>query len=381
MLERLREKLSKNIGFILALLLTACAGTVSSGPSNQAAPPAPLAELPSFLTIPKSVEIDTSKTASGPGGAAMVLQDQAESKTLALKESVGPGPYGGAISFAANVSRFANDRLNEILLPLNAIQIPVSSALQKMDTVVSIGSLSYTVRLDFGDFDIDGDGNTEGCSGNTGQLPICVRVYIFNYPLEPGAYTRFLAARFDAFPTELNIGAGTLRGHDVNFPAFQVRADYNHVNPEVKFTDAFMGFIFDPANPSHPDADSPSTALIYRFRAFVSQIGPDASALKTANGTSPDFELSGPGYRGQGFGRWFEDKDFWLGSFDSDDPLFPVVPSPYHFDNLCALISTGDATADQNECKDNGLDISDLRPLPPPVLGDVKFYDFPPTPP
>ncbi len=379
MLENFKNKVFRYFLYLLIPLLAACAGTTGAG-SNLAAPPAPLAELPNFLTIPSSVEIDTSKTASSPG--SVMAFDQANQANLALmvvKDAVGPGIYGGAISFAANVSRFAHDHLNSVLLPLNAIQIPVEATRHHMDTVISIGSVTYTVHLDFRDFDIDGNGVSEGCSGNTAQLPICVRAWIFDFPLAPGAYTKFFAARFDAFPTESNPGAGQVRGHDLNLFQFQVRADYDHVDPENKFTDVFMGLIFDPDNPTNPDPSGPDTGLIARFRAFVSQLGPDATALKTANGTSPDFELSGPGFRGSGFGRWLEDKDFWLGSFESDDPLF-IAPQ-YHFSNLCALISTGDAAGDQGICGANGLKISDLDFLPAPVKEDVQFFDFPAAPP
>ncbi|MCE9625911.1 MAG: hypothetical protein K8R69_10760 [Deltaproteobacteria bacterium] len=364
------------------MLQAGCAGVTS----NPATAPAPIAEIPASLTIPSTVEIDTSKTASPVAGAPVVFQtvgepsastlsnSVAKTSSLTLKNAVGNGTYTGGISFSSNISIFANIRMNGILQPLNAIdpKIPVSADLHQMDTLVFIGNNSYSAHLDFGDFDIDGDGNLEGCSGNTLGLPICIRVYIQGY-FTPGEPTRFLAARFDSYPTETNKGAGTLRGHDVSFGGYQVRADYNHVDPEDKFTDIYAGFLYDPVDPLNPAPDR--TYLILRFRAFVSQLGPDTTALKTANGSSPDQELSGPGYSGKGFGRWFENLDLWRGSFESN-----TDPSK-NFEDLCAIISTAEAALPSQLCADNGLNLQGLEFLPDPVKEDVEFFDFPATPP
>src|SRR5438045_4190874 len=111
MFEKIKNKLFRYFLYLIIPLLTACAGTPGAG-GNLAAPPAPIAELPSFLTIPSSVEIDTSKTAS-PAGSPISFDEsnQANLALMVVKDAVGPGIYGGAISFAANVSRFANDHL------------------------------------------------------------------------------------------------------------------------------------------------------------------------------------------------------------------------------------------------------------------------------
>lgn len=327
-------------------------GTVTGGPTiaggSPAAPPAPPAELPSALVLPESISISVDKTRSGGGVTAL--------EAAAL---VGPGEFSEQIAFGPNLSYFANQRLNGLLGPLHAIRIPVSPTLAKMDALLIVGSKAYVAHLNFGDFDLDGDGAKEGCSGSTASLPLCVRIW-----LDDGSHqARLLAARFDAFPTETNPGAGSLRGKDLSFSGpesvIQVAASYDHADPADKFTDSFFGYIdeTDPTNPFVP----------FGIHAFVSQLGPDATALKFTSGASND---------GRGLGRWREDQDFWSGSFDGG------VGDPRNIRDQCAQISTGSA-ADALLCGPKGVDIDvgETDYIDFTAVGDLVFNDFPATAP
>lgn len=322
--------------------------TVAGG--NPAAPPAPPSEIPSALRLPESVSIDVNTTRTSSSGAVLTTSTQA-----AL---VGDGSLKEFIGFSSNLVYFANRRLDGLLGPLHAITIPVSSSLKKMDQLILIGSKAYVAHLHFGNFDLDNDGVLEGCRGDTASLPLCIRIWLDDGTTE----YRLLAARFDAFPTETNPGAGSLRGKDLSFSGpgapVQVAADFNHVDPEDKFTDSFFTVLDVEANPADP-------AIVYGIRAFASQLGPDASAIKTTNAIDGS---------SQGLGRWREDDDYWSGSFHefasgSGDPTTS-------FTNECAYIPSGEGVA-VDFCDDRGISVGNLPFVSFPAENDVLFFNFP----
>lgn len=322
--------------------------TVAGG--NPAAPPAPPAELPSALRLPESISIDVDTTRSSSGGAALTTTSQA-----AL---VGSGSFADFIAFSSDLVYFANQRLDGLLGPLHAITIPVSPSLHRMEMVLLVGSKAYVARLDFADFDLNGDGVTEGCPGHTAGLPLCVRVWLDDGTTE----YRLLAARFDAFPTETNPGAGSLRGKDLSFSGpgapFQVAANYDHVDPENKFTDSFFTAVDVETDPADHE-------IVFGIRAFASQLGPDASAVKTTNAVDDS---------GQGLGRWREDDDYWSGSFN-EFPNASGEPTT-SFANECAYIPSGEGVT-VDFCDARGISVGDLPFVASPTETDVFFYDFP----
>lgn len=351
----------------LAVLLLAfeagCASTNVPGPlgtgvvngptiagGSPAAPPAPPAELPSALRLPESISIDVDTTRSSSGGSAL--------KTSSQSALVGDGNFSDFIAFSSNLVYFANQRLDGLLGPLHAITIPVSPSLTKMETILLIGSKGYVARLNFGDFDLNGDGLMEGCSGHTAGLPFCVRVWLDDGTTE----YKLLAARFDAFPTETNSGAGSLRGKDLSFSGpgapIQVAANYDHVDPTDKFTDAFFTAMDEDTNPADP-------SIVFGIHTFASQLGPDASAVKTTNAVDES---------GQGLGRWREDDDYWSGSFD-EFPNGSGEPTT-NFTNECAYIPSGDEVT-VDFCDARGISVGDLPFVAFPTETDVFFYDFP----
>ncbi len=413
-MEILRKTAIAALLFLQAafLLQLGCAGTTSET-GNFAAPPAPVAELPSVLQIPKDLSIDVNKTRMD-GGAIMFASlgdpylDEALSKFLTAGSGVcGDGAldtgeqcddgmqcsngiacsmdaecaligdglcmsrsgdgcstscqienYSENLAFSANLVFFANSRLAALLGPLSTFLIPVDATLNKMEKVIFIGTKPYIARLNFGDFDLDGIGGAEGCSGHTAALPICVRIWVDDGVVE----SRLLAARFDDFPLPTNPGSGSLRGQDLTFApvgsVIQVAANYDHFDPEDKFTDSFFGaLVVTPPLP--PEVFLP-------IRAFASQLGPNATALKTSNGSATDM-----GNYAKGFGRWLENQDYWLGSFESNDP------PPRQFTNQCVRISTGEGVSFEAFCKPLGLNTTGLGFLPFTSASDLMFFDFP----
>jgi len=370
------------------LLQLGCAGTTGEG-GNFAVPPAPVAELPSVLQIPKDLSINVDKTRSdaGPTMLAMLADpylEEAFAKFLAAgacgngfleageqcddaNNLSGDGcsaaceieDFSEHLAFSANLVFFANTRLAALLGPLSTILIPVDPALTRMESVIFIGTKPYIARLNFGDFDLDGIGGPESCSGHTAALPICVRVWVDDGVVE----RRLFAARFDEFPLPTNPGAGSLRGEDLTFGAVgsnvRIAANYDHLDPENKFTDSFFGGLIE--TPSLPPE------VFLPIRAFVSQLGPDPTALKTSNGSAQDPLATS---YAKGFGRWLENDDYWLGSFESNDP-------PTQFTNQCVRISTGEGVDFDAFCGPLGLDLTGLAFLPFTTAADLIFFDFP----
>jgi len=377
-----------------ALLLQAgCAGTPGG---NPAVAPAPLAEIPAQLQIPSNLSINVEKTSTTSGAPLLLMKLMANPYLAqAFSKFLSSGTCGDGVldsgeqcddgntlsgdgcdsscqienfkenmAFSSNLELFTNARLSALLGPLSKILIPVDPNLHKMDEVVFIGTTGYIARLDFGDFDLDGVGGTEGCSGNTQGLPICVRVWA-----DDGVHqTRLLAARFDNYPLPENPGSGSLRGVDITFAGVtsfaNVAANYNHIDPTNKFTDSFFGLLIE-----IPFPPPPTTSLIQPIRAFVSQLGPDDTALKTVNGNSIDTES---GDFAKQFGRWLEgaDKDFWIGSFQSSNPL-------EQFQDQCVRISTGEGVDTATFCTPLGLDTKGLDFLPFTQVSDLELFDFP----
>ncbi len=388
----------KSANLILLLLQAAlllqlgCAGTTGGG-GNLAAPPAPIAELPSVLQIPKDLSINVNKTRSGAGPAAIAfLSDPYLEEALAKFLTAGVCGDGALntgeqcddanlisgdgcsatcqienfseqVAFSANLVFFANTRLAALLGPLSTILIPVDPNLHRLESIIFVGTKSYIARLDFGDFDLNGTGGTEGCSGNTAGLPICVRVWLDDGTTE----IRLLAARFDQYPLPENPGAGSLRGEDLTFgpvgSIFRIAANYDHFDPLDKFTDSFFGGLIE--------APPAPTEVFLPLRAFASQKGEDFSALKTSNGSQIDTTI---GSFAQGFGRWLENDNFWIGSFQSNDP-------PLTFTDQCVKISTGEEVSTTTFCQPLGLTTAGLGFLGFTTVDDLEFFDFPPLAP
>ncbi|HCU23696.1 MAG TPA: hypothetical protein DF383_01665 [Deltaproteobacteria bacterium] len=382
--------MSKGLKILLCcVILMGCAG----GP---AAPPAPLVEIPSALSIPPSVGIDVSEVASGSSGN---LPTEALSfGSQAAKALVGVGgEFSEDISHGADLATEINAVLDGILSPLHQLVIPVNPSLTQFQGVVTFnpGTTAEAVRtlqLNFADFDLNGDGSTEGCTGCTcpagcgipecpSELPaselrpICLRIWVE----EPGsADRRLLAGIFNLLPTDSSPGIGQIRTQlelrnaagDVVDTLFTA-ANFNHADPLALFTEFFF---------KNPLLDGTQSGSHINLR----QTGAPASSKKTIQ-ESTDFVAPDPANSSffKSVVQFLENKDFVSLSVEEAPPP-STEPNPFFAQ--CALISTGNGIAREN-CLELGIDVG--MPGDPGFIdfirfateGDVQFFDFPLLPP
>lgn len=326
---------------LLALCLSACSG------SQPATLPAPLAEVPSAISFPESVGVDVGKATSSSG-------------TGAIKLLVTPGgTYSTEISLGPNVINLANNEIDKILKSLEDLDIPVSLRRTKFRDIIKAGENLVALKIDFADYDFDSNGRKEGCSGNTGKLPICYRIWADN--------RRVLAGVFEGeFPSKANVGAGRFVGvpADTTFEFTQVpRVIYDHRDPNHKSTEIFIVF------PDESDA-----GLGPAPHALVSQTGPDATAVKLVKVTIGNGDI-------RYLGRWQEgegpDFDLWSGTLL--DPM-DISPDFDTIENVCASISSGNGE-DRSLCKKLGIDIEGVGFIRPTRnLETLLPRDFPSSP-
>jgi hypothetical protein len=346
-------------------------GTTVSG-GNPAAPPAPPAEVPAALRFPSDLSIDAT-TIGSPSSAS----------NLAALVGSG-GQFSDEISFAADFAPFVELFANSLLQPLPQIDIPVSTDTTTFAVTGLFSNpnkpedppLEYDIKIDFADFDFDGDGLTEGCSGNTAGLPICFRVWFSGEQQMAGLFTRF--------PTALNQGAGQFRAI-VHVPAEKTTGGspaqdgyvgvlYDDSVPPAKSTEIFLREVLagDAVNQKNPDAPD--------FHLKTTQEGPDETARKSllvsAAGYSPAAfrEVTGVPNDLQYVGQWREDNDFWSGSASTHNIDLQ------NFSDVCALISTGNPSNLLN-CVDLNIDVADIPFLDFLTTDDVALpADFPKSP-
>lgn len=330
--------------FLGLLLLSSC---------SPATPPVPPAELPALI-FPRTVRIDTSKIQS---------QESSASEGAAL---VGAGgTFSDIIASGADLADAANEVVEVVLDEFRSLSIELSTTTTTFTGVVSDETGTFDVKIDFADYDLDGDGGDEGCSGHTAALPVCFRVWLDG--------DRFMAGLFTQYPTETNPGAGEFRvglnsaltaaGEDLLFSAV-----YNHFDPEDKATELFTA--------GTQTADPTSDAFL-AAHIELTQEGEDATARKTVNvnaDVGPNaFQTDHLEY----VGRYLENRDFWSGSAIATT----AAGGSGTFTDVCAVISTGNAASDPDSCEDLDIDVGGIAFTDAVAFSDVQLPDdFPAAP-
>lgn len=357
------------------LLLSACSGEVT--------PPAPPAELPSALTFPQGLAIDVSS-----------IQGSTSLSALALVGS--GGQFSENISMAAEMATTIQEVADSILSDLSTLEITIGATTTTFETSMNsnIGPEGSTItqhfKIDFAAFDYDNNGTDESCSGHTGTTPICFRIWYASTAAgstpTSSDFIRVMAGVFDSYPTDSNPGAGRFKMHiDENFGAdnandpndeFLMGMVYDHRDSENKFTEAFGSGDTALVDPQGSAGDSNNCSLIDDGHVKVTQVGPDATAIKTVLETS-HFPVN-PNCQQQGtfeqyLGRFKEGNNFWIGSVDRE-------PASSNFSDVCAEISTGNQTSSTN-CTSIGLSLDDLDFMDAATSNDFGLpTDFPTTP-
>ncbi|MCC7344529.1 MAG: hypothetical protein IT573_06285 [Deltaproteobacteria bacterium] len=384
--------------FLLSLAVS-FSGCLSSG-----GPPAPVGEIPAVVSFPESVGIDVSQAIGGGAGAGAALKGLSTPKIQTLDD------FSDIISLGPITFNAFNFLLDGFLGPLADLQVPVSPTVKTFEGPMTFApEVVVTVKIDFSDFDLDGDGATEGCTGCTCPLgcapqaaecpsqapvgdlrPVCYRIWLRD--VGRTEFVRFSAGRIDRYATrddpatpvdEKNAGNGSFRlgvttGEATAPENLAFGVIYEHrddADPAFKSTEFFVqdqGF--------HPETGEPTQDLVH---ADVQQESPRPGlgketlkkSVKLDMRSEPDPE-EGPGIV-QYIGGFLDDFDFWSGTFN----LQETDGSPrLSGENVCARISTGLEAPRQN-CLDLGIDVGGEEFLRPAQPSDVAFpADFPATP-
>lgn len=347
-------------------------GLLAAGPgclSGSSSPPVPSAEIPPFLVFPPTTSIDVDKIAPA-----------------ALKLSV---PAGGAFSQAvtngATTAAAINTFNDTALSPISGVRVSVSSSATFYD---SQSDTSFTganpIKVDFGDFDLDGDGSAEGCSGcvcpvgcttscpTEGAIadfhPICFRLWVNR----SGTYERWLAGKITDAPTDPdrdgifdNPGTGRYRSlqsveqggvtHTVLLGAV-----YDHTDTFDPFMKETELFVRDDTATSRER----SHVLTQQEKATSSStVSSEVRKTLNINATETDPSETTVTDLLQYLARFRDDMDFWVGTVTTEGGSAA--------ENQCVDLTTGEATAATN-CSDNRLSL-DGSVVSPATDADVAF--------
>ncbi len=257
--------------------------------------------------------------------------------------------------------KFIEDALSGLLNPYSQLVIPVGTNIHTfrgISVVQDVGDIVFDeMDVDFADFDFDGDGRKESCSGNTtiatdadGTVhPICMRVWANGKPA--------MAAVFTEYPTKTNPGAGRMMGINLSNGVF--------LFPEG----AFLGINYDEHDPS----TSKSMEILtreedpagFRIHMALDQQGPEATSIKTFKASLTGGKIGTD--KVQGVVRFKEDDHFLSGSLQFD----PARSGEPNVSDQCVDLLTGDAPdpsnpSDNSQCVNLGIDV-----------GAIPFLDFP----
>jgi hypothetical protein len=364
----------------------ALAGCFGGAPGeNPAAPPSPPAEIPSFLTFPESVAIDVDTVRISAPAAALSAQ-------------VGPGgEFSEEINIGPESIAQSDLILDAILRILNQATIPVSEATTTLTATVNTFNppqpAQVTLKFDFSDFDLDGDGEDEGCSGSTcpvagvmgscpsetaeeNLVPVCFRVWLDGQQFVAGFFDEVP----DALPTPANKGAGRFRAVHLeeiasDQPGSLIAPIYDHRDPDSILTELFFGQVPESGSaPSLPD-------IIGTNHSVVSQ-------ETIAGEVEKSIQVSAEQFFGTDFisfeyvSRFIEGFDFvglhalFDEVYESFFGLTDVDPA------VCAVISTGEESATGlTECQALGIDVTGIPFLDFATADDFDLpADFPASP-
>lgn len=402
----LKKKWNSLLAILTTLAVFGCAAI------NPATAPAPLAEIPASLNFPSSIEVDTSEVSAGaPSSVAFMVYQQIKPQVLPVG-----GEYFDAIVFGFTINDLINQAVGGILAELTVLDIPLNPI---TTTFAATSIFSGTdLKIDFADYDFDGDGQLEGCTGCTcptgcdsvcpTQAPledlqkVCYRVW--NDPQGNGEFVPLIAGFFDllairdnpATPEdEENPGAGSFRVSLANQtfgPPPQITsygADYNH-RIQGKPLDLLSQYYFSVAdNTGSLDVEATVSNVKVQQTALNQNDPSESQLLKTIQESVNQLIRDDPGANStlQYVARYRTDFDFWSGTFQNF-LLFPgaaFAPPPTgidNFTNVCAQLSTA-VGVDPKVCKDIGIDVSSIPFLELLLPTDPRVNlpaDFPAVP-
>jgi len=418
--------LRKIIPSFLLWAVWGCAGI------NPAAPPGPPLEMPLALRFPESVEVDTSKAVGTEKGLFLGL-------AIKFGNADFNSSLRGFIQTPALDAQLISLSVGEILKPLHdqgniPVRFPVKNFTGKTSVFLPAtpNQIEHVeLRIDFQDFDFDGDGFNEGCSGCTCPVAQGCNVGICPLSAEPSEVqnicfrvwangNRFVSGYFNKIPNEVQVGsslvvnrgAGRFQGVTLERAVFGLALEeplgqdatlaiteflnvlYDHGNPNDVFTDFSQRFEMDFESPLAISSDF--TRLSHNL---VKSRGPSEQAVKAIQQSKKTL-LVGPEprvlHQTKSVGKWREDEILWSGTLEHSDSIFEDINDPIadltvtiDFFGICANIGSGapiDITPeDGSPCRDLVTDFPDTLFVDFPFGIDVTKDesnppDFPPIP-
>lgn len=396
----------------LSLLGALCIGGWNLGCAitNPAGPPAPLAEVPSAISVPDSVEVSVSEVGSStPVSPSLNLIQRFKNEVLPIG-----GEFFDAIVFGFNTNELANAALAGVLAEVSAVEIP-TNPLTTTFTAPSAFS-DTTLKFDFADFDFFGTGGTAGCTGCTCPTgcdtacpseapfedlqPICYRIW--NNPGGGDDFVPLMAGIMNQLPIkddpntpedESNPGVGSFRvslANQSEDPPQNVSfgANYAHRDPARPLdlsTEYFLSFV------NNDDIEPDATVSFVRVQQVaLDEATPNPNRLEKTIQESVNQPISSEPDANSTFqylARYRTDFDFWSGTFQNF-LRFPgqafAVPPPNveNFTAACAQLTTG-VGVDAAVCQDIGIDVSQVPFLELLLPTDPRVNlpaDFPATP-
>lgn len=342
-MEQQAAKIKKTKHLAACLLSLLSPTLLFSHCSSAGSPPTAPVELPSTSTFPfpSTIGISVDK----------ILSEEENGEAFALRSVGAGGEFSDEITIGAQMGDEVIGELDGALSLFADVNVPIGETAVSYKTTVTDGNISREIKMDFAAYDLDGDGSDESCSGHTGTLPICFRIWLDG--------DRFMAGVFGKIPTDTSTGAGDFRLVDLLGDSFEsesasIAAVYDHADLENKSTDL---------RSATPFGEDPE----YRHISLT-EVGPAASAAKTLNMTGQ--QMGTVSYLGQ----WIEDQDYWTGRITIEDfgTSDEVIP--------CAQISTGNG-ADATLCTALALSVDGLPFNELPTEAEVSLPDdFPSSP-
>lgn len=290
------------------------------------------ADAPDALVLPQSFAIASSSEALTTGGGST------------------PSDFSSAISEGAGLAAESEQLLTFLLSPFQSLKIPVGSTTTQHQSSLTItngsGTKSVTLAaaVDLSDFDLDGDGNTEGCSGHSAALPICLRIWLDG--------ERFLAARLDAFPSATSPGAGRMTVRKTStMPGGEdgmgVTVIFDHTDPGNISSEMFWGV---------PSNEMGSEEIVAVRHVLLTRTGASSEAVCTLN-LSDEMAVTGTNTL-RYLVRYRVDQDLWSGTVEALG-IFESMLGIESFDDVCVDRTTGQQVA-ADQCTAAGVSVSGL---------------------
>jgi hypothetical protein len=335
-------------------VITVLSGCATTTP-NPASPPSPPLEVPLPIVL-KFVEFDALTT-------DLNTLTGASSPSLVASKVVNPGENVAELieSTALLVQMFENEILIPVTKGIGDLEIPVDENIQAFEGEVTLTMYSdfflssllgrHEVKLDFRDYDFDGNGVAEGCSGHTAELPICVRFWLDD--------KRFIAWVFESYPVteddpgtiqdDRTVGKGKYKVflENVSGVTWEIATSYEQTigDAEGKAYDTYLkGTTIDHFTFFAYVSDEGQEIQATRQHLRISREGPEETALKSID-MNQSFDVpvqqgAVETVRSKDAQRFREGSDRWAGSIFRESLSQGVISVNTAEQDICAQIST-----------------------------------------